>query len=293
MRDCISSITKAGHEGFVLNEVVVVDNGSTDDSLTGIDQLGEKVKVIRNSLNRGFGAACNQGAQSTTSDYLLFLNPDTMLFDNSLSAPITFMEQEQNLSVGICGIRLLNEEGRFATSGARFPTIRIFVGSATGLSRLIPKVFPRHLMSENECVNGGMVDQVIGAFFLVRRSVYEKLGGFDERFFVYFEEVDFALRAKNAGIDSYLLTGASAYHRGGGCTDAVKATRLFYSLRSRLQYGKKHFSGIENLELFVITFCIELAARIGVAILSLSSSQIRETLTGYGMLVSRGWRTSK
>ncbi len=293
LRDCVSSIGKASHEGFILRDVVIVDNGSTDDSLGGIEQLGGTAKVIRNSINRGFGAACNQGARETSSDYLLFLNPDTMLFDNSLSVPIAFMERNANRPIGICGIKLIDEGGQFSTSGARFPSIRIFFGAATGLSKFIPGIFPRHLLLAKECLESGVVDQVIGAFFLVRRSVYEELNGFDERFFVYFEEVDFALRAKKAGFDSYLLTEAGAYHKGGGCTDAVKATRLFYSLRSRLQYGKKHFSAAQNVALLLITFGIEFVARIAAAVLSFSSSQVQETIGGYGMLFRQGWETSK
>jgi hypothetical protein len=284
LRDCISSIARASHEGFSLCGVAVVDNGSSDDSLTGIDQLGVPVSIIRNVANRGFAAACNQGAAQVTGDYLLFLNPDAVLFEDSLTRPIEFMERKDNASIGICGIKLLDEQGSYSTSCARFPSARIFLGAATGLSKLFPRVFPRHLMSGIECKNGGVVDQVIGAFFLVRAELFNKLNGFDECFFVYFEEVDFSLRAKRLGYSSYLLTGATAFHKGGGCTDAVKATRLFYSLRSRLQYGKKHFSAADNIGLIITTIFVEFGTRVSVAVLALSSSQMRETLGGYGKL---------
>ncbi|KXS30779.1 MAG: putative glycosyltransferase [Candidatus Gallionella acididurans] len=284
LRDCISSIGRASHDGFILSEVVVVDNGSKDDSLDGIEKMGVPVTVVRNSINRGFAAACNQGTTRAKGDYLLFLNPDTVLFEDSLTRPIEFMERKDNASIGICGIKLLDEQGSYSTSCARFPSARIFLGAATGLSKLFPRVFPRHLMSGIECKNGGVVDQVIGAFFLVRAELFNKLNGFDERFFVYFEEVDFSLRAKRLGYSSYLLTGATAFHKGGGCTDAVKAARLFYSLRSRLQYGKKHFSAADNIGLIITTIFVEFGTRVSVAVLALSSSQMRETLGGYGKL---------
>lgn len=284
LRDCISSIGRASHVGFVLYEVVVVDNGSADDSLARVDQLGVPVNVIHNSENKGFAAACDQGAAQAKGDYLLFLNPDTVLFEDSLTRPIEFMERKENSSIGICGIKLLDEQGSYSTSCARFPSTRIFFGAATGLSKLFPRVFPRHLMTGIECENGGVVDQVIGAFFLVRGELFKKLNGFDERFFVYFEEVDFSLRAKRLGYSSYLLTGATAFHKGGGCTDAVKATRLFYSLRSRLQYGKKHFSAAGHLGLMITTVFVEFGTRISAAVLALSPSQMRETLSGYGKL---------
>lgn len=285
LRDCIASIGRASHDGFALSGVVVVDNGSADDSLDGIAQLGVPVTVVRNPINRGFAAACNQGAAQATGDYLLFLNPDTVLFEDSLRRPIEFMELKENSAIGICGIKLLDEQGSYSTSCARFPSARMFFGAATGLSKLFPRVFPRHLMAGIECENGGVVDQVIGAFFLVRGELFRKLNGFDERFFVYFEEVDFSLRAKRLGYSSYLLTGAAAFHKGGGCTDAVKATRLFYSLRSRLQYGKKHFSGAGNMALMITTVFVEFGARIFAAVLALSPSQMRETLSGYGKLL--------
>jgi len=274
------------HHGLVAT-VIIVDNASNDDSLAQVEMLQNlpfQLQIVRNTNNRGFAAACNQGAAQAKGDYLLFLNPDTVLFEDSLTRPIGFMERKENSLIGICGIKLLDEQGSYSTSCARFPSTRIFFGAATGLSKLIPRVFPRHLMSGIECENGGVVDQVIGAFFLVRGELFRKLNGFDERFFVYFEEVDFSLRARRLGYSSYLLTGATAFHKGGGCTDAVKTTRLFYSLRSRLQYGKKHFSAAGNVALMITTVFVEFGARIFAALLALSPSQMRETLSGYGKL---------
>ena len=86
------------------------------------------------------------------------------------------------------------------------------------------------------------VDQVIGAYFLTRRALFQKLGGFDQRFFVYFEEVDFCVRARTAGSTAFFLAGAQAFHRGGGSSEQVPAQRLFYSLRSRMAYSHKHFT---------------------------------------------------
>jgi GT2 family glycosyltransferase len=106
------------------------------------------------------------------------------------------------------------------------------------------------------------VDQVIGAFFMIRRSVFEALSGFDERFFVYFEEVDLAFRARQAGWNSVFLADASIYHKGGGTSEAVKDLRLFYSLRSRLQYGHKHYTWPERLVVWTITFGLEPLTRV-------------------------------
>ena len=154
----------------------------------------------------------------------------------------------------------------------------------TGLNRLFPTRFASHLMLESECMRSREVDQIIGAFFLVRRSLFEALGGFDSRFFVYFEEVDFSLRALQAGSRSYYLASSTAYHKGGGSSQQAKAARLFYSLRSRLLYGFKHYSLLEALTLAILTLTVEMAARLLAAMASMSPSKLVETVQGYSAL---------
>jgi len=177
LRDCIASISTTNHDAFILSDVVIVDNASTDDSLQGLDQLGVPVTIIRNIENRGFAAACNQGAALATSDFLLFLNPDTRLFEDSLTNPIDFMQQPNNSEIGICGIRLVDEEGNASTSAARFPTLRVMVGKILGLTKLFPSVFPAHLITSSDLRENCSVDQVIGAFFLIRKNVFDHCGG--------------------------------------------------------------------------------------------------------------------
>jgi len=285
LRDCLGSISQARTAAFRLERVVVVDNNSADGSADGLEGLSEQpISVLHNDVNRGFAGACNQGAAGTDADYLLFLNPDTRVFPDSLWRPLEFLEQEENAKVGICGVRHVDDSGTFSTSCARFPTLSIFFGQMTGLSRLFPTWFPSHLMLESECLERREVDQIIGAFFLVRRSLFEALGGFDPRFFVYFEEVDFSLRARQAGFRSYYLATATAYHKGGGSSQQAKAARLFYSLRSRLIYGFKHYSFLEACTLALLTLTVEMAARLLAALGSMSPSKLVETVQGYSAL---------
>ena len=285
LRDCLASISQARTGAVRLERVVVIDNNSADGSGDGLEGPSEPlVSVLRNEANRGFAAACNQGAAGTQADYLLFLNPDTRLFPDSLWRPLEFLEKEENAKVGICGVRHVDDSGAFSTSCARFPTLRIFFGQMTGLSRLLPRWFPSHLMLESECLESQEVDQIIGAFFLVRRSLFEALGGFDPRFFVYFEEVDFSLRARQAGFRSYYLATTAAYHKGGGSSQQAKAARLFYSLRSRLRYGFKHYSFLEAFALVTLTLTVEMAARLLAALGSMSVSKFTETVQGYSAL---------
>ena len=286
LHDCIASLTKY-HQNLISN-VIVVDNASTDNSLDQINYLENlpfQLQVVQNTSNRGFGAACNQGADLAKSEFILFLNPDTLLFKDSLAKPISFMQQATNSNIGICGIRLVDKEGYASTSAARFPTFRIIAGKTLGLTKLFPRLFPPHLMASSDLKESGLVDQVIGAFFLIRSTVFNQCYGFDERFFVYFEEVDLSLRAKQLGYSSYFLSEVSAYHKGGGCSEQVKAARLFYSLRSRILYAKKHYTWLEYLALLALT-AIELPLRLAQGTIRLSWLDIRNTSTAYIQLIT-------
>ncbi len=285
LRTCISSIGHAKSEGFILRNVIIVDNASTDDSLDGVDRLGVSVRIIRNTVNRGFAAACNQGAALAGSEYLLFLNPDTYLFENSLTIPLHFMERAENINVGICGIQLIDEHGSECLSYAAFPDLGRFVVQAMGLDR-IPGITGRKTGRQIPANLGVQpVDQVIGAFFIVHRAVYEQLKGFDEHFFVYFEEVDFSMRAHNNGWTSVCLTGAKCAHIGGGSSQQVKAARLFYSLRSRLLYGFKHFSLPSGFILLAVTLVPEFFSRIIFSLAHGAIKDLRDTVYGYFLLL--------
>jgi hypothetical protein len=286
LRDCVRFAEEVKQEGFEFDQVVIVDNCSTDGSLDGLASTTLPLKIIRNTENKGFAAACNQGTQGSRADYLLFLNPDTRLFVDSLSVPLAFMEATQNQSVGICGIQLIDEHEEVSRSCARFPTPRMFFFKIFGLDRLFPRFFHSHVMEEWGHRENREVDHVIGAFFLVRRCLFEQLGGFDERFFVYLEDLDFSLRARKSGWTSYYLADSQAYHKGGGTSERVKARRLFYSLRSRILYGYKHFNRTQATLLLVSTLCFEPFTRLAFNIFQGAFKSAAETVSGYRMLYS-------
>jgi GT2 family glycosyltransferase len=274
------------HHGLV-SSVVIVDNASTDDSLDRVETLPDlpfKPLIIRNSENCGFGKACNLGAQHAKSEYLLFLNPDAALYADTLPKALAFMQDPANSAAGICGVRLLDEAGHVSRSCARFPSAVGFVAHAVGLDRFFPRL--GHFMAEWDHGQTRVVDHVIGAFFLVRREVFEALNGFDERFFVYLEDLDFSYRASQAGWKSVYLAEAQAFHAGGGTSKHIKARRLFYSLRSRLLYAFKHFSWAGAWVVLLTTLLIEPVSRSVLVIARLSWSGLKEAWSAYAML----WR---
>ncbi len=277
--ECVESIIH--HGGTSVSKIIVVDNNSSDDSIAFIDSLPE-VDLIQAHENLGFGKACNLGARHCDSAFVLFLNPDARIYPHTLKSVLGFMGETGNLNVGICGVQLENENGEIARSNSRFPSATGLLSHSAGLSKLVPILGAP--MSEWDHSSTKVVDQVIGAFFLVRRHLFDTLDGFDEQFFVYYEEVDFAFRAKRLGWSSVYYAGAKAFHFGGGSSQQVKAKRLYYSQRSRIQYVFKHFNSLGILLVLLGTLLIEPTVRISVSIFNRSLSSIKETLVAYYML---------
>jgi GT2 family glycosyltransferase len=154
-----------------------------------------------------------------------------------------------------------------------------------GLAHLKPDKFPGHVMSEWKHDESRDVDHVLGAFFLMRKQVFDDVHGFDERFFVYKEDLDLSLRAKKAGWRSHYLADVQAYHKGGGTSEQIKATRLFYSLRSRTQYSFKHFGWVSSTGLLATTLMLEPLARIGWALRRGSGQEMLQTVVATSRLL--------
>jgi len=282
LKECVDSVIKY-RDSSVCN-ILVIDNDSSDGSEMFLDdQL--LVKLIRARKNLGFGKACNLAASHCNSEFILFLNPDARIFGDTLSKVQSFMVDNENTKIGICGVKLLDENGHIARSCSRAPSAKAYFSKAIGLTKIFPSL--GNAMSEWNHLDTRIVDQVIGAFFFVRRTLFLSLQGFDERFFVYFEEVDFSYRARKEGWCSAYFCGAEAFHKGGGSSDQVKATRLFYSMRSRIQYVFKHFNVPSVVLVLCITLLVEPVSRSVFALLKGSIVSFKENLLAYRMLY--GW----
>ena len=284
LRDCLAALSATQQKSFLFGRVVIVDNASADRSADDLDFPDLPLVVIRNGTNRGFAAASNQGASGSSPDYVLFLNPDTRVFDDTLDTSVKWMEQPEHSRVGVLGIKLFDENQEVARSCTRFVATRYFLNQMFGLSRLFPKTFPGHLYAEWDHLESRPIEHVIGAYFFVRNSVFRAMQGFDERFFLYYEDVDFTFRASHAGWSCYYLASTQCLHEGGGSTKQIKARRLFYSLRSRIYYGFKHFTLPNAVFLLLATFFIEPVTRCAQAILQGSLKQTGEVAHAYLML---------
>lgn len=279
----ISSIEQ--HGGTDVASVIVVDNGSTDGS-QDIQSDSLPLDVVMAGANLGFGRACNLGAKRGSAPYILFLNPDTMLLSDTLRTVLSQMEREALSRVGVCGIRLIGKDGGVQRHSAHIPKTASMIWAATGMSALFPSRFPGLHNTGFDHLSTRTVDHVIGAFYLIRRKVFEELSGFDERFFVYLEDLDLSARVWSSGHEILYFADAAALHYGGGTSEQIKPQRLAYSLESRIIYSFKHFSVFSAALVLLATMLIEPFPRLFRAGLRRSPEEALETLKGYALL----WR---
>lgn len=285
IRACLCSLAKLSRAEIQFR-VILVDNASSDNSLENLPVERLDFTLIRNPRNAGFAAACNQGARAARGDFVLFLNPDTLLRDTAaLKLCVNTMISPASAMVGICGVKLVDESGHVAKTSTRFPSPKRVIGWIFGLDRSFPTLFQSQFILENDHESDATVDVVMGAFFFVRRTLFDLLGGFDERFFVYYEEVDFCCRAFEKGFLTRFLGGAAVVHKGHGTTDSIRARRYFLVTRSRILYGFAHFPTPVAILLALLTIVAEPLIRVAFFGVRGNFRAVAETLSGAAMVL--------
>lgn len=283
LQACLESLVAVGPV-VSLQRIVIVDNASSDGSAQRPRSFPHQLILMHNSSNRGFAAACNQGAHRSAADFILFLNPDTTLLPGCLDHALSVLCRPDSKEVGICGVQLLDTRGEPARTCMRFPSPGRFLARLMGLTRLAPERFPAYGMADWKHDETREVDAVLGAVFLVRRGVYEALGGFDERYFLYFEEVDFCKRARFEGWRTLYYSGAQAFHQGGPSWERADAVRLYHSARSRIIYSFVHFTWWSAAMIMVAVLVIEPIWRVLSALARRSWTDFRAGIGAYARL---------
>lgn len=276
LTDCLSSI-----RNFTDLPIIVVDNASTDDSAQIACEFSN-VRLIKSEENIGFAAACNLGAKYIDNEFLIFLNPDAAIYSDTLQKSLAFMSDPKNFQYGVCGVKLVDNNGIVQRGCARFRTPFSFFWNAIGFTRVFPRL--GYAMTEWDHCQSRDVDHVIGAFYLIRKSLFDELNGFDERYFVYLEDLDLSLRVSRKGYKVFYLADAVAFHLGGGSSRNFKNRRIFYAARSSILYADKFFS---RSGLYLVLFSLLIIEPITRSVLSLSRlswSTFVETWSGYRML---------
>jgi N-acetylglucosaminyl-diphospho-decaprenol L-rhamnosyltransferase len=264
---CLHSVEKAlkGLEA----EVWVVDNDSGDGSVEYLRTLFPWVQFITNKANRGFGAANNQALEKARGKYILFLNPDTVLPEDFATACLSFLESTPKMGglgekthegedagaadlrsagperVGAVGVRMVDGSGRFLKESRRgFPSPWVAFCKLTGLTALFPhsRLFAAYYLGYRSPEATQRAPILSGACLWVSRAILEEVGGFDEQFFMYAEDIDLSYRIEKAGFHNYYFPDTTIVHFKGESTQKdIRYVKLFYKAMS--QFRRKHFHG--------------------------------------------------
>ncbi|MBO9571752.1 MAG: glycosyltransferase family 2 protein [Chitinophagaceae bacterium] len=237
--ECLASVQKA--IGGIEAEVFIVDNASTDNSIEYLQPLFPQFNFIRNEVNTGFAKANNQALKLASGQFILFLNPDTLVEHDCFSLCISFMNAHSD--AGALGVRMLNGHNQFLKESKRgFPSPMVSLWKMTGFTGLFPRspIFAKYYLGHLDENKTNIVDVLSGAFMFVRKSVLDKTGGFDERFFMYAEDIDLSYRITLAGYKNYYYPEVTIIHYKGESTKKdFKYIKQFYLAMS--QFVKKYY----------------------------------------------------
>ncbi|MDD5031952.1 MAG: glycosyltransferase family 2 protein [Patescibacteria group bacterium] len=225
LKNCLTSIFKScGRKNF---EIIVIDNNSGDGSLEMLEEnFGRQIIIIANKENIGFGAANNLGAKTARGEYLFFLNSDTIIRNDILAPAEKIFSSSKNIGILAPQLILLSGDKQPEAYG-RFPN----------LANLFIRKFRKIFAKENKILP---VDWVSGAALFIRKNVFQKISGFDENFFMYFEDIDLCKRVRDINYEVAVLPSISVVHLGGKSLKDNKTRKKYYYF-SQDYFYKKHY----------------------------------------------------
>lgn len=234
-------------------EIFVVDNHSSDDSLKMLVQKFPNVHVIANNANLGFSKANNQAIKIAKGDYILLLNPDTIIQEDTLQKSVDFMETHED--AGGLGVKMFDGAGHFLPESKRgFPSPLAAFAKMSGLAKLFPasKIFGKYHLTYLDKNQTHEIDVLSGAFMLLRKSVLDKVGFLDEDYFMYGEDIDLSYRIKQAGFKNYYFADTSIIHFKGESTKkgSLNYIKTFYN--AMIIFTNKHVTGTQGKVLKIL-----------------------------------------
>ena len=267
-RQCLTSLFQADKrldfsgkpqgEEKIPAEIIVVDNNSTDGTRRYLFSLKKKIPSLRlllNPENVGFGRANNQAMKVARGEYFLLLNSDTIIPEAAISQTLLWLSSHPE--VDLVGCKLLNKDGSLQLSAGRFPT----------LGRVFLTLFLDHFLRNKAMMFSPakicFVDWVMGAFMLLRRDVFRQTGGFDEKIFMYTEELEWCFRIKKAGFQIAFYPNAKIIHLGGGSSGGKKTNSIINIYRGFVYFYRKHYS---PFSLVVLKLMLKVKAKLAILI---------------------------
>ncbi len=273
LEQCLHSV-RAAIAG-IETEIFVVDNASVDGSVKMVKEKFPEVICIANQDNPGFAKANNQAIRLSKGEYILLLNPDTIVETDTFSKIIAFMDNHPD--AGGLGVKMVDGTGRFLPESKRgLPTPLVAFYKIFGLSRLFPKskTFNKYHLGYLDKDKTHQVEILAGAFMLMRKSVLDKVGLLDESFFMYGEDIDLSYRILKGGYHNYYYPDARIIHYKGESTKKGSLNYVFVFYNAMIIFARKHFSA-KNAQLFSILINMAIYFR---AFLSIVSRVLKNTL---------------
>jgi len=258
--ECLESVERAIEKAkgwdWLKVEIIVVDNASTDGTVEIVRQF-DRVQLICNAQNLGFAAGVNRGVKVAQGDWLLLLNPDCVIDENAILALAEFI---QNCSdeVAVVGLQLLNADGTLQPSGRRFPKVWEFILALLGFSRWMETRW----FKGRDFTKVQEVDEVSGAALAISRKAFEQVGGMDEGFFLFFEELDLCRRVKAKGLKVVYLPNAKVKHLWGASVKRVPEIARKAQQQSAIRYFRKHHGRIASILVSIAFMLRNLAHKI-------------------------------
>jgi GT2 family glycosyltransferase len=273
LRGCLVSVKKASEE--IESEVFVVDNNSQDGTQEMLRQEFSEYKCIFNTYNYGFSAACNQAIRQSKGEFILLLNPDTLVEPGTFSACLKFMKNHPE--AGAIGVRMVNGEGAFLPESKRsLPTPLTSFFKITGINRLFPKssFFNRYYLPQIDKNETAEADVISGAFMFLRKEALLKAGFPDEEFFMYGEDMDLSYRILKAGFKNFYFAETQITHFKGKSTPKNSYSDLLHFYRAMRIYASKR-----NKEKFSLLYLLIIPAIFFTEAISISIRFIRIRLS--------------
>lgn len=272
LRNCIQSIFEQTKD--ICFEITVVDNASSDGSSEMIESEFPQVMLIKNQENVGFAKANNQGILTSTGEYVLLLNPDTVILNSALPKLVQFIQKDT--SIAAVGPKLYKDEDKtYHPSTRKFTTLNYQFWAFMPLSGLVKAFYNKFIFNEDKVKE---VDWVWGAALLINRKALAKIGLLDEKYFVYGEEEDLCFRMKKASYKVFYYPSAHIIHYGGQSTRQVSKESIQYFWSSKLYFFEKYY-GKEKTELFIKRFLLLLKLKMKLSIISARNTDYREIIS--------------
>lgn len=271
-------------------EIIVVDCDSQDGSAAMVRERYPTATLLAQSENVGFTRGNNLAMKAATADTFMLLNPDTEVDRFTLPTLLAYLRGQPD--VGILGAHTLNTDGSHQSTRRRFPTLATGFFESSWLSALAPaSVLDRYFMRDTDDDAILEVDWAQGSALMMRREVFQDIGGLDEGFVMYSEELDFCKRAKEAGWKIMYHGGAKLTHHGGKSSEQVAAFKQIHFHSSKLRYFRKHHGETQYVLLrgaLLAQFCCQLVLELSKAIIGHKRALRRQRVRTYWQVLRSG-----